>query len=227
MPPVRDEIRQHLDSVDDMALSLAFGMKNLFEFARYSEEYQADDGWVSAIALTKYGRQMAATVSRNGVNVESPDFLLAAFGLFYGSECIIDICRTDLEWIRRQAELEINQRRLIIPNRSANYAYNRFQELEPHGVIEEIPGARVWELFSDLEQGVHQFGNLVFGPLGLCQSRRTRFFPLPDSRMVLCHVRDKGKTRAYPVLLTPPKIEIVRLYSIIAHALQQQGAAFI
>jgi hypothetical protein len=188
----RETARTILSNTSDLAsLDGAFALSQFWRTAIYPEGYMAHASWTELVVLQVSANPWLNALRMTKHGIPNSDAYLGAFCRFFYHDLMVDWSKSDLDGIRNLLNREIREERIRFPFRFGRLLYDRFNDTDTHGRTEHLDHSEVISLVAGTPQGVYQVHRFVSGPLGLLESRETRYIP-PSLSVPLWHCSDTG-----------------------------------
>lgn len=174
-------------------------MRKVLRSSVFVEGYVPSEGWINAVAFTNEGDRIRCELTE--ANEYSPaEIAMGIFIALHGRGLLVDAQKSDLVTIRLLISDDIKANKILVPGRSGRELYDRYNESHPGLRAARLPATESLSLLLGANQGVHQIGRYVTGPLGLIEVSPPRFQP-PSRELPLWHCADVGCRTVHEVFL--------------------------
>jgi hypothetical protein len=187
--------------------------------AVYRPGYQASEDWKSILSLSEYGHAVLDSLRVDLGPIPEPDILLALFARFYHHDLLFDCEKTDALAVRQILQRELIQERIRLPFRWGRLLYDRFNDTYADSRTDHLLTPDIESLLEGAPVGVYQLGGLLSGPLGIIDSKETRYIP-PATILPLWHCSDTGCGALHRVRLVQQGVPAADAFAQIDSRLQ-------
>jgi hypothetical protein len=225
MPPARrvEELLEHYgDSDFQERLVRCWALADLLGHCLLPDGWQIPQSLHEAVGLTAQGRDWATWGVENGIDWDIAKTVV--FTTFARESLFVDVEKTDISAMLAAVSTELRDKRIRISTPFGREADDLFGSMFGEW-RDELSVVETQRFLSQLPQGIAQYGNTVFGPLGVLMSAERRLFDVQRVGAGF-YCDDAGCDMLHRVELTTGHSDATEALRVVTTELDRAGHRF-